>query len=90
MSTTYSLYDAKARFSEVMRRVRSGSSVVITYRGHEIAEIRPLSNEPARLARRLGRMEERGVVLPPASKRVPLRPLARRPGALKRFLDERE
>jgi prevent-host-death family protein len=90
MSTTYSLYDAKARFSEVMRRVRSGGSVVITFRGAEIAEIRPLRKGEDRLARRLVRMEERGLVRPAASKAKKLGTLARRPGALKRFLDERE
>ena len=39
MAPTYSTYEAKARFSEVMRKVRSGQRVRITYRGEEIAEI---------------------------------------------------
>lgn len=90
MSTTYSLYDAKARFSQVIRKVREGGSVVITYRGREIAEIRPLPDGPARLGRRVTRMEDRGLVSRAAAVPSRLKPLARRPGALKRFLGERE
>jgi len=90
MSTTYSLYDAKTRFSEVIRKVRDGGSVVITYRGREIAEIRPVGGEPTGLVSRVRRMEDRGVVSPKSPTRTRIRAMARRPGALKRFLDERE
>ena len=90
MSSTFSLYDAKARFSEVIRKVREGGSVVITYRGREIAEIRPLVDDRSGLAKRLSRMEDRGTVSPRPASRPQLRALARRPGALKRLLDERE
>jgi prevent-host-death family protein len=38
---TYSTYEAKAKFSEVMRKVRAGQRIVIAYHGEEIAEIRP-------------------------------------------------
>ena len=41
MATTYSTYEAKARFSEILRRVREGRSVNITYHGEVVAEIRP-------------------------------------------------
>lgn len=39
MSDTYSTYEAKARFSEIIRKVRSGKHVRITYRGREVAEV---------------------------------------------------
>jgi len=45
----YSTYEAKARFSEVIRKVRDGQRVVIAYRGEEVAEIRPLENRAASL-----------------------------------------
>ena len=38
MAVTYSTYEAKAKFSEVIRKVRAGQRVVIAYRGEEIAE----------------------------------------------------
>ena len=39
---TYSTYEAKARFSEVLRQVRAGTTVTVTYRGEPVAEIRPI------------------------------------------------
>ncbi|MYA59219.1 MAG: type II toxin-antitoxin system prevent-host-death family antitoxin, partial [Chloroflexi bacterium] len=33
MATTYSTYEAKAKFSEVIRRVREGETVVVSYHG---------------------------------------------------------
>ena len=40
MAVTYSTYEAKARFSEVLRQVREGETVTVTYRGEPVAEIR--------------------------------------------------
>ncbi len=42
MSITYSAHEAKARFAEVLRRVRSGETVTVSYRGEAVAEVRPL------------------------------------------------
>ena len=39
MSDTYSTYEAKARFSEIIRKIRSGKHVRITYRAREVAEV---------------------------------------------------
>ncbi|MEX2146900.1 MAG: type II toxin-antitoxin system prevent-host-death family antitoxin [Candidatus Rokuibacteriota bacterium] len=90
MSETYSTYEAKAKFSEVMRKVRAGQRVVIAYRGEEIAEIRPLERT-ASLDKTLSRLEDRGVLSRRATPGRPgLRPVIRKPGALKRFLESRE
>ena len=59
MSKTYSTYDAKARFSEILRKVRSGQTVRITYHSEEVAEIRPISGDEETLADSLSRLEER-------------------------------
>lgn len=88
MSKTYSTYDAKARFSEVIRKVRSGETVRITYRGEEVAEIRPVSGNET-LADTLVRLEEHGVLHRSAGS-MRLEPLLRKPGALDRFLESRE
>lgn len=90
MSRTYSTYEAKTRFSEVLRQVRAGQSVVIAYRGEPVAEIRPIEPAAPGLAARLESMAAAGTLLPRAAGRAPLRPLAKKPGALGRFLAERE
>ncbi|MBI3929258.1 MAG: type II toxin-antitoxin system prevent-host-death family antitoxin [Armatimonadetes bacterium] len=87
---TYSTYEAKARFSEILRKVREGQVVVVTYRGEPVAEVRPIGGAPAGLEDRLRRLADRGVLH--RVKPVPgaLSTSARRPGALERFLQERE
>lgn len=89
MTDEYTTYDAKARFSEIIRRVREGQTIRITYHGDPVAEIRPLTREAETLAERLQRLRDRGAIHPGKPNRGPWKPLARRPGALKRFLEER-
>ncbi len=36
-SLAYSTYEAKARFSELPRKVRDGASMIVIYRGEEVA-----------------------------------------------------
>ena len=88
-ASRYSTYEAKARFSEILRKVRGGESVYISYRGKEVAEIRPIQ-EQATVEERLDRLERRGVLTPRPPETVRLRPLTRSPGALQRFLDSRD
>jgi prevent-host-death family protein len=89
MSATYSTYDAKARFSEILRKVRRGEVVYITYRGREVAEIKPIEREET-FEERLEKLRKRGVIVDALDRKAPLNPIARRPGALKRFLEERD
>jgi prevent-host-death family protein len=91
MADEYSTYDAKARFSEIIRRVREGRSVYVTYRGKRVAEIRPIDQEtPTSMEDRLRELQERGVVLRAEREFDGVRTPVRRPGALKRFLEERD
>ncbi|NJD19443.1 MAG: type II toxin-antitoxin system prevent-host-death family antitoxin [Gemmatimonadetes bacterium] len=85
---TFSTYEAKARFSELLRRVREGRTVTVTYQGEPVAEIRPLDRSGGTAAR-LEWLRSRGVLAAPVRKRGKLEPLARRPGALGRFLADR-
>lgn len=92
MSLVYSTCEAKARFSEVIRHVRDGKTVTVSYRGEPVAEIRAIPREPRTIEARLEELERRGVVALPVPSEWPKTPLAalgRRTGALKRFLDER-
>lgn len=89
MSDTYSTYDAKARFSEILRKVRQGKTVTVSYRGEPVAEIRPVGAESG-LGRRIRTLEGLGILVRGEDRAGPLEPVARRPGALGRFLSERD
>ena len=88
MAQTYSAYEAKAKFSEILRKVRAGQRIVISYRGEAVAEIRPLA--PQSLEASLKQLEAEGVIGPPAGPQGDLKPVAKRPGALARFLASRK
>jgi len=90
MRYTYSLYDAKAKLSAIVRKVREGHHVTVTLHGEPVAEIRPVAKAEGGLAARLKELEERGVLTPAVNPRAPLKAIAKRPGALKRFLNERD
>ncbi len=89
MSETYSTYDAKAKFSEVLRRVREGQTITISYHGKPVAEIRPIAPETEDLEGRLRRLDDDGVLVRAAERQGMLGTVARRPGALQRFMRDR-
>ena len=90
MGIVYSTYEAKARFSEVLRHVREGRAVTISYRGAPVAELRPLDNEPETIEDRLEELRRRGILQPAHGPKKPFKPVAHIPGALERFLADRE
>ncbi len=90
MAETYSTYEAKAKFSEVIRKVRAGRRIVIAYRGEEIAEILPLEGHRQRLEKSLRRLEDQGILSRARKPTGALKPLVKKPGALARFLESRE
>ena len=85
----YSLTEARRRLAEILRRVRRGSRITLTNRGREVAEIVPLPLADG-IERRDKRLVAAGILSPP-SKTGPaaIRPIARIPGALRRFLRDR-
>ena len=89
MSITYSTYEAKARFSEVIRHVRDGKIVTVSYRGEPVAEIRPLVR-PRSLEERARELERRGVLVGPRERRTPFEGGVFVAGALEMFLEERD
>jgi prevent-host-death family protein len=89
MVQVYSAYEAKAKFSEILRKVKAGQRVIISYHGEEVAEIRPLET-PRSLEASLQQLEADGILSPPTRRQGRLAPVARRPGALARFLESRE
>lgn len=89
MNPVYSTYEAKSRFSEVLRLVREGTAVTISYRGDPVAEIRPLAPEAKSIEEHFARLEERGIVVPAENPRSPLTVGPPNPGGLARFLADR-
>ena len=92
MSDQYSLYEAKAKLSALVRQVREGRSVIITVHGKPVAELRPITKTKQTLEERVAELTAKGEITP--SKRKPKDPETfrvgrRKPGALKRFLEDR-
>lgn len=90
MRSKYSTYEAKAQFSEIIRQVRQGKTITVSYRGEPVAEIRPFQRGPETIEERLAEYERRGLLARPSGQRQPLKAVARRGGALRRFLAERD
>ena len=91
MGRAYTTYEAKAKLSEIIRRVREGQIVTITYHGRPVAEVRPVQPEKPNLDDRIRDLQERRIIVGGSGKAPKgLRPIARRRGALKRFLEERD
>ena len=99
MAATYTTKEARARFSEVIRRAREGETVSITYRGKPAAEITPVKrseksgdgdNPNLTIEERLEEMRRAGTLVPSDYPKKPLRLGKPSPGALARFLEERD
>ena len=90
MAIIYSVDEAQARFSEVLRQVRDGRTVTVSVRGEPVAEIRAIKRQrSSSLDARLAELERNGCLVRAAVPGNGVGPVARRPGALARFLDER-
>lgn len=90
MAETYSTYEAKAKLSEILRKVETGRTIRISRHGKAIAEIRPLRDEPTTLEDRIADLRAQGTLTPQPATPASFRPIARRRGALRRFLAERD
>ena len=87
MAQTYSIYEAKARMSEIIRLVKSRRNIVITERGVPVARIVPYRrSDEESLESRIERLKSLGVVLEPKKNFDPM-PVVRLAGAANRFLD---
>lgn len=84
---TYSIYDAKAKLSELLRQVKAGQHVTITERGKPIARVSPYSSLSS-VEDRLQDLAARGYAR--VAETGPLRPHKRVRGGLKRFLKDRD
>jgi prevent-host-death family protein len=86
---TYSTYEAKARFSELLKQVREGRTITVTWHGEPIAEIRPIQPRSGTAAR-IEWLKSQGAIAEAANPRAPLRVGPHIPGAFARFVAERD
>lgn len=63
-----SVRDLKNQLSAYLRRVKSGTRLVVTDRGRPIAELGPVSNEKLSSEEHLRKMAEAGEIIPPHGK----------------------
>lgn len=85
----YSIYEAKTKLSEIIRKVKRRRAVVITERGREVARVVPAAPAPD-LARRLEGLAATGIVAgDPGANPRRIGPIVKRRGALRRFLRAR-
>jgi prevent-host-death family protein len=90
MRDTYSLYEAKAKLSAIIRKVREGRPVIVTLHGEPVAEIRSISPSSTDLGARIEQLVERGIIIRNQKPAPHPQAVAKRPGALKRFLADRD
>jgi prevent-host-death family protein len=88
MARPYPVHEAKAKLSEILRRVKRGRSVTISERGREIAQVVPVARATD-LAARLADLDRDGLIRRGRGSLRTIVPLARRRGALARFLESR-
>lgn len=88
MAKQYSIYEAKAHFSELLRRVKNGAEVTVTERGTPVAKVVPFSGAES-FEDRLNVLCRAGQIISRSKKELRF---SREPvvGGLKRFLLERE
>lgn len=89
MTFKSSIQKAGMRFSKIVRRVRGGRVVTVSYRNEPAAEIQSIEPTPT-LGERLSDLERSGSLVRSSVPRQTFRPVERRTGALSRFLAERE
>jgi prevent-host-death family protein len=89
MARAYAVHEAKAKLSEILRRVKQGRSVVISERGRPIARVVPIDRS-GDVEARLGELERDGEIQAARRGVDAIRPIARRRGALRRFLKSRD
>lgn len=87
MPRSYSIYEAKAKLSEMVRLVKQGLEVIVTERGTPVAKVIPYSNEET-VNERLHRLEAGGYLRKRKRKTFDVAG-EKRPGGLRRFLEDR-
>jgi prevent-host-death family protein len=86
---SYSVYEAKAKLSEIIRKVRRKKRIVITHNGQPVASVVPFEAEQLSTEDKLRQLEEQGLISTARASLADIKFIESCPGALERFLDER-
>lgn len=93
--TQYSVQEVAARLEEILQKIRGGEKVILTDNGNDLAEIRPIrqranTGDPQEDA--YWQLVDEGILVPAEAKpgEGELAPVAVKPGALARFLADRD
>ncbi len=89
MSIVYSTFEAKTKFSELLKLVQAGKTVAISDQGKPFAEIRPVAERQLSNDARLEELCKRGAYIPPKSTLSAFKSCVQRPGAVMGFLEDR-
>lgn len=94
MEKKYSIYEARAKFSELVRTVLATGSALITQRGRPVIRLVPYQASPDSLEEHLMHLSQVGKARLAAGHLCDAldatKSLQVKPGALERFLDERD
>ncbi len=88
MNDLLSVNEAKSRFAEVIRQVRVGRTITISYRGEPVAEMRPTGKSKS-CAAQLEELRRQEILIHSKEPRRDIAPDEPSLGALDRFLAER-
>lgn len=88
-TTTVGARELKTRLGTYLRKVRSGTTIVITDRGEPIAELRPLQRTNDAVEAALARLEAQGTITRSTSRALSeFRPVKLRGPAASKAIDE--
>ena len=92
MKNTFSVFEAKARLSEIIRIVLNQHEVIITDRSKPVVVVVPFQakKKNAGLTERLDELPRQGQISPPQDMRTTLQQRSLPKSALKQFLKDRE
>ena len=98
MKIIYTTDEVLSNLSEILDAIHAGEKITVTDQDMPVAEIRPLpeerrqpySNSTDKLEQHMEEMRRRGVLGPAAGSRKEFNATEHIPGALERFLAERE
>jgi prevent-host-death family protein len=88
MSRSYSVYEAKAKLSELLRQVKKGKHLVVTERGIPIAKVVPYAEDES-ISDRIDDLKSAGMIGEAKGGWKNLKGVSR-PGGLNRFLESRD
>jgi len=89
MARAYSITEAKTKFTEILRLVKSGKEIIVNERGQPIAKILPCDSSNLSLEARLRELHISGQII--SATRAPyFFPGKKKAGVLLRFLRSRD